>query len=44
MTGSSAMVGRLGVTRSPLQPDGQVLIDGELWRAVVTAVQWLLHH
>jgi membrane-bound serine protease (ClpP class) len=33
-TGSSAMVGRLGVTRTPLQPDGQVLIDGELWRAV----------
>jgi membrane-bound serine protease (ClpP class) len=32
--GSSAMVGRLGVTRTPLQPDGQVLIDGELWRAV----------
>jgi membrane-bound serine protease (ClpP class) len=34
VTGSSAMVGRVGVTRSPLQPDGQVLIDGELWRAV----------
>jgi len=34
VTGSSAMVGRLGVTRTPLQPDGQVLIDGELWRAV----------
>ena len=33
-TGSSAMVGRLGVTRTPLQPEGQVLIDGELWRAV----------
>ena len=32
--GSSAMVGRLGVTRTALQPDGQVLIDGELWRAV----------
>jgi membrane-bound serine protease (ClpP class) len=34
VTGSSAMVGRLGVTRTALQPDGQVLIDGELWRAV----------
>jgi len=32
--GSAAMVGRLGVTRTALQPDGQVLIDGELWRAV----------
>ena len=34
VTGSSAMVGRLGVTRAALRPDGQVLIDGELWRAV----------
>ena len=34
VTGSAAMVGRLGVTRTALQPDGQVLIDGELWRAV----------
>jgi membrane-bound serine protease (ClpP class) len=33
-TGSSAMVGRVGVVRTPLQPEGQVLIDGELWRAV----------
>jgi membrane-bound serine protease (ClpP class) len=33
-TGSSAMVGRVGITRTPLQPEGQVLIDGELWRAV----------
>src|SRR5258705_5944223 len=34
VTGESAMVGRLGVTRTALQPDGQVLIDGALWRAV----------
>jgi membrane-bound serine protease (ClpP class) len=34
VTGSSAMVGRLGVARTALQPEGQVLIDGELWRAV----------
>ncbi len=33
-TGSHAMVGRLGVARTALQPEGQVLIDGELWRAV----------
>lgn len=33
-TGPSAMVGRIGVARTPLQPEGQVLIDGELWRAV----------
>ncbi len=34
VTGSSAMVGRTGVTRTALGPEGQVLIDGELWRAV----------
>jgi membrane-bound serine protease (ClpP class) len=34
VTGANAMVGRLGVARTALQPEGQVLIDGELWRAV----------
>jgi membrane-bound serine protease (ClpP class) len=34
VTGESAMVGRLGVARSALAPEGQVLIDGELWRAL----------
>jgi membrane-bound serine protease (ClpP class) len=34
VTGASAMVGRRGVARTALQPEGQVLIDGELWRAV----------
>jgi len=34
VTGADAMVGRLGVARTSLQPEGQVLIDGELWRAV----------
>jgi membrane-bound serine protease (ClpP class) len=34
VTGASAMVGRRGVVRTALQPEGQVLIDGELWRAV----------
>ncbi len=33
-TGSQGMVGRLGVARTALAPEGQVLIDGELWRAV----------
>lgn len=37
VTGEAAMVGRLGVTRSALEPDGRVLIDGELWRAVSPA-------
>lgn len=34
VTGESAMVGRLGVATSALGPEGQVLIDGERWRAV----------
>jgi membrane-bound serine protease (ClpP class) len=34
VTGESAMVGRRAVARSALAPEGQVLIDGELWRAV----------
>lgn len=34
VTGESAMVGRLGVARTGLAPEGQVMIDGELWRAV----------
>jgi membrane-bound serine protease (ClpP class) len=33
-TGTAGMVGQTGVVRSPLDPEGQVLIDGELWRAV----------
>ena len=34
VTGPGAMVGRRGVARTALQPEGQVLIDGELWQAV----------
>jgi membrane-bound serine protease (ClpP class) len=33
-TGVAGMVGRVGVVRSALDPEGQVMIDGELWRAV----------
>jgi membrane-bound serine protease (ClpP class) len=33
-TGTAGMVGQVGVVRSPLDPEGQVMIDGELWRAV----------
>jgi membrane-bound serine protease (ClpP class) len=33
-TGEAAMVGRLAVARTALAPEGQVMIDGELWRAV----------
>jgi membrane-bound ClpP family serine protease len=31
--GTEGMVGRLGVVRRPLDPQGHVLIDGALWRA-----------
>jgi membrane-bound serine protease (ClpP class) len=33
-TGSAGMVGQAGVVRTPLDPEGQVMMDGELWRAV----------
>jgi membrane-bound serine protease (ClpP class) len=32
--GMPALVGQTGVARSPLSPEGQVLVQGELWRAV----------
>ncbi len=33
-TGESGMVGEIGVVRSPLAPEGQVLVHGELWQAI----------
>jgi membrane-bound serine protease (ClpP class) len=33
-TGAAGMVGHVGVVRRALDPEGQVLVDGELWRAV----------
>jgi membrane-bound serine protease (ClpP class) len=33
-TGEDGMVGEVGVVRTPLAPDGQVLVHGELWRAI----------
>ena len=32
-TGIQGMIGQTGITRSPLSPSGQVLIQGELWNA-----------
>ena len=32
-SGAAALVGRVGVVRSPLAPVGQVAVDGALWRA-----------
>jgi len=34
VTGPEGMIGRLAVVRSALGPDGQVQVDGEIWRAV----------
>ena len=34
VTGPEGMIGRLAVARSALGPDGQVQVDGEIWRAV----------
>jgi membrane-bound serine protease (ClpP class) len=33
-TGAAGMVGHTGVVRTAIDPEGQVLVDGELWRAV----------
>jgi membrane-bound serine protease (ClpP class) len=35
ITGAEGLIGRTGVVRSSFDPDGQVLIEGELWRAIV---------
>ncbi len=33
-TGSEAMVGLVGIAKTPLSPHGQLAIQGELWEAV----------
>jgi membrane-bound serine protease (ClpP class) len=34
VVGAPALVGQVGVAREPLSPEGQVQVQGELWRAV----------
>lgn len=34
VTGQEGMIGEIGVARTPLGPDGQVFVHGELWNAV----------
>ena len=34
-TGAEGLVGRTGTVRERLGPEGQVMVSGELWRAVV---------
>lgn len=36
-TGSEGLVGQVGVARTPLEPEGQVFVRGEIWRAVSDA-------
>ena len=36
LTGSSGMVGEIGVSRTPLEPEGQILVHGEYWDAVAS--------
>ena len=31
--GSERLIGRVGLVRSPLEPVGQIMVDGALWRA-----------
>jgi membrane-bound serine protease (ClpP class) len=33
-TGAEGLVGTVGVAATPLDPEGQVRVEGELWRAV----------
>jgi membrane-bound serine protease (ClpP class) len=36
-TGVDGMVGRIGTAQSPLAPEGQVFVHGEIWNAVASA-------
>ncbi len=35
-TGAQGMIGEIGVTRTPLEPEGKVFVHGELWDAKAT--------
>jgi membrane-bound serine protease (ClpP class) len=37
LTGADGMIGEEGVTRTGLEPEGQVLVRGEIWDAVASA-------
>jgi membrane-bound serine protease (ClpP class) len=36
-TGSEGLIGEMGVARTPIDPEGQVFVRGEIWRAVSDA-------
>jgi membrane-bound serine protease (ClpP class) len=37
LTGDVGMIGEIGVARTPLEPEGQVLVHGEYWDAVASS-------
>jgi membrane-bound serine protease (ClpP class) len=37
LTGATGMIGEVGITRTVLEPEGQVLVRGEIWDAVASA-------
>jgi membrane-bound serine protease (ClpP class) len=37
VTGASGMIGEIGVSRTALEPEGQVLVRGEYWDAIASA-------
>jgi len=37
VTGAGGMIGEIGVSRTALEPEGQVLVRGEYWNAVASA-------
>jgi len=36
LTGATGMIGEIGVSRTPLEPEGQILVRGEYWDAVAS--------
>lgn len=37
MTGTSGMIGEIGVSRTALEPEGQILVHGEYWDAIASS-------
>jgi len=37
LTGPTGMIGEIGIARTALEPEGQVLVRGEYWDAVASA-------
>jgi membrane-bound serine protease (ClpP class) len=34
LVGAETLIGRVGITRTPLNPRGQIALDGEIWSAI----------